>query len=125
MNEREEDSMPEGSAVVRQTVSKAKFKRIDPYGSVAALYESPDRLRVAGAWNFGPGTFDYDLPYDLFLYVIDGSTSVRVDQGTATLSAGEVGYFTAGSKTRWEAAEEIRAVFFCISDDEPIDIYAV
>lgn len=116
----------QSQAVSHMAVGAAEFEPLDPYGSLAVLYESDERLRVAGAWNFSPGTFDYQLPYDLFLYVIKGQTYVRVEDGSrVALIAGDVAYFAAGSNTFWEATEEIHAVFFCISNDKPIDIFAV
>jgi uncharacterized cupin superfamily protein len=112
--------------LAHMSISDASFEPLDPYGSIAVLYQSPERRKVAGAWNFGPGGFDYELPYDLFVYVIEGRTSVDVQgQDRVELASGDIAYFTSGQTTRWEAPEEIRTVFFCVSDQEPIDIYAV
>lgn len=111
------------SRVNKLSISAATMVPLEPYGKIATFFRSADGLRAAGVWTVDEGQqFDYELPYDLFVYVVDGELRVATqDGGTVTLSRGDVAYFVAEQFTKWSGVSASRAVFCCVSEKTKID----
>jgi len=112
-----------GSCVMHVNISAVHLAPVEPYGKIATLFKSADNLRAAGVWTVDSGQrFSYELPYDLFIYVVEGELHVALQDGRRImLTKGDTAYFTEGQATEWTAHADSRAVFCCISETEKID----
>ena len=80
-----------------------EFHQIEPAGP------SPDKLDV-GLWRSNPATYDYLFENDEAFHVVEGAVTVELpDTGeTVELRAGDVAYFSAGTRSIWTITEPFK-----------------
>jgi uncharacterized cupin superfamily protein len=64
----------------------------------------------AGLWRSGPTTEDYLFATDEVFLVLEGSVEIDLpDTGeTILMSAGDIGYFNAGTRSVWRISEPFK-----------------
>ena len=79
--------------------------QIEPTG------DSPVKLNAA-LWRSEPATYDYVFEGDEAFHVIEGAATIELpDTGEAIeVKAGDVGYFSAGTKSVWKITETFKEV---------------
>jgi uncharacterized cupin superfamily protein len=77
--------------------------QIEPTG------DSPVKLNAA-LWRSEPATYDYVFEGDEAFHVIEGAATIELpDTGEAIeVKAGDVGYFSAGTKSVWKITETFK-----------------
>jgi uncharacterized cupin superfamily protein len=91
-------------------------------GEHAILYHSADRTRLAGSFKES-GVMDEVMPFDEFIYVVQGSTTITVgDDEPVTIEAGSCCYLRQGLTVRFEHSDDFQDVVVLISDGQPIDL---
>ncbi|WP_375386119.1 cupin domain-containing protein [uncultured Microbacterium sp.] len=89
-------------------------------GSEAILYKSEDGRRLAGSFRES-GTHTMEMEFDEFVYLVGGTLTLTVDDGTpVTLSTGDCAYLRQGQTVTWEMSDDFHDVTVLVSDD-PID----
>ena len=90
-------------------------------GHQAILYQSEDRLRVAGSFRES-GTHRMVMPFDEFVYVVAGSVTISVEGGTSfQAKTGTAFYVRQGMYVTWEMSDDFHDVTVLVSD-QPIDL---
>jgi uncharacterized cupin superfamily protein len=71
--------------------------------------QPPEELEV-GIWRSDPATYDYPFLVDETFHVIEGTVSIELpDSGdTVELRAGDVAYFSRGTRSIWRVTETFR-----------------
>jgi uncharacterized cupin superfamily protein len=103
--------------VARARLADAEYEDHEEFGgSEWVFYRSPDGTRVAAAFReSGRHTFEY--PFDEFVYVLRGHTTVTVHGGeTFVLSAGDVAYFLEGMTVDFDMSDDFEDITFLVSD---------
>jgi len=64
----------------------------------------------AGLWRSGPSVEDYLFEVDEVFLVLEGSVEINLpDTGeTVSMSAGDIGYFDAGTRSVWRFTEPFK-----------------
>lgn len=89
--------------------------------SQSVLYTAADGTRVAGTFK-EQGRHTMTMPFDEFLYVIAGSSSISVTGGdSVVLRAGDCCYLRQGQEVTFEMSDDFHDVAVLISD-APFDI---
>lgn len=80
-----------------------EFRGLEPKGA------SPNELDVS-VWRSDPATYDYPFESDEAFYVVAGAATVELpDTGeTIELRPGDVGYFTAGTRSVWTITQPFK-----------------
>ena len=90
-------------------------------GFQSILYTSPDRRRLAGSFK-EKGSHTLTMPFDEFIFVIAGTTSIAVTGGDAfTLGPGQCCYLREGQEVSFEMSDDFHDVVV-LSSDTPFDV---
>lgn len=83
----------------------------DPQASGKLIWQSDDGTLANGIWECTPGSFDYTHA-DETAWVLAGSGTITPEGGEPIeITPGDVVFFPAGTKTRWNIAETVRKSF--------------
>ncbi len=89
-------------------------------GHEAVLYQSEDKTRLAGSFKES-GTHTMVMPFDEFIYVVEGSTKIDVQGGESIeMAAGDCCYLRQGLSVTFQHSDDFHDVTVLISDS-PID----
>ena len=88
----------------------------------STFYGDPQRQRLAGISDYGPGTIQISFPtYDEMLFVLDGEATVTPHGGEPfEMEAGDAIYFVKGTVTDWAIRKTVRDLW-CVIADAPLD----
>ena len=80
-----------------------EFRQIEPAG------DGKEKLD-ASIWRSDPATYDYLFEGDEAFHVLEGAATIELpDSGeTVELRAGDVAYFTAGTRSVWTITEPFK-----------------
>ncbi|MBV9830638.1 MAG: DUF861 domain-containing protein [Marmoricola sp.] len=117
--------MPRQGSVPHFKVSDAPLVEFDLgdgiSGQHAILYKSEDGTRLAGSFKES-GVIKEVLPFDEFIYVVQGSTRITVaDEDPIELAEGHCCYLRKGLDVTFQHSDDFQDVVVLVSDD-PIDI---
>lgn len=109
--------MTKPTAVPHFNVHTAVYEPLPEFGgSKAVLYHSADRKRLAGSFRES-GTHRMTMPFDEFIYVVAGKTTLTVDGGTPIeLVQGDTCYLEQGQDVVFEMSDDFHDVTVLISD---------
>ncbi|HEY7003431.1 MAG TPA: cupin domain-containing protein [Gaiellaceae bacterium] len=64
----------------------------------------------AGLWRSGPSTVDYLFEFDEVFLILEGSVEIDLPdtEETIPMSAGDIGYFDAGTRSVWRFTEPFK-----------------
>lgn len=64
----------------------------------------------ASIWRSEPATYDYDFATDEAFHVVEGAVTIGLPETgeTIELKAGDVAYFSAGTRSVWEITEPFK-----------------
>jgi uncharacterized cupin superfamily protein len=83
----------------------------DPRVSSAEIWVSADGAQSRGVWQITPGTVT-DVEADEMFVVLSGRATIEIDGGpTLHVGPGDVGFLTAGARTKWTVHETLRKVY--------------
>jgi uncharacterized cupin superfamily protein len=84
------------------------------------FYRSSDGRRIGAAWR-NPGDHTFTYPFDEFVYVVSGSSKVRVQDGESfDLKAGDVAFFEKGATVEFEMTDDFCDVTCLVSEEEEV-----
>jgi uncharacterized cupin superfamily protein len=80
-----------------------EFHQIEPAGGSAEQLD-------ACLWRSGPGTYDYQFENDEAFHVVEGTATIQLPDTDERidLRAGDIGYFTAGTRSIWTITEPFK-----------------
>ncbi len=106
------------STVPHFNVHTASYEPLPEFGgSQAVLYKSPDGTRLAGSFRES-GRHTMLMPFDEFIYVVTGATTITVDDGEPfTVSAGDCCYLREGTNVVFEMTDDFHDVTVLISNE--------
>lgn len=110
------------TAVPHFNVHTTDFEPLPEFGGgKAILFHSADRKRLAGSFRES-GTHRMTMPFDEFLYVVGGGTTITVDGGEPiSLGVGDACYLKQGQDVLFQMTDDFHDVTVLISDD-PIEV---
>lgn len=83
-------------------IEPAWIKSGEPQAEIATWAHSADERLMAAIWRCTAGVFDWHFGSDEIVHIMEGSVDVTGPDGTtATLNAGDVGFFPAGTVWQW------------------------
>jgi len=79
-------------------------------GEFRQVSTAAENALEAGLWRSDPATVDYVFEVDEAFLVLEGSVEIDLpDSGeTVSLSAGDIGYFDAGTRSVWHISEPFK-----------------
>ena len=90
-------------------------------GFQSILYASPDGRRLAGSFK-EKGSHTIMMPFDEFIFVIAGTTSITVIGGDSlTLGPGQCCYLREGQEVSFEMSDDFHDVVV-LASDTPFDV---
>jgi uncharacterized cupin superfamily protein len=109
------------TTVPRFNVHTASYEPSPEWGGHKRfLYESPDGARKAGSFKES-GHFTEVMPFDEFIFVVAGSTTITIEGGEAfELTAGDCCYLRKGLSVTFDHASDFHdvAVLMSYGDDD-------
>ena len=109
--------------VPRLDTGSAEFTALPGFegGFQSILYTSPDGRRLAGSFK-EKGSHIMTMPFDEFIFVIAGTTSIAVTDGDSfTLGAGQCCYLREGQEVSFEMSDDFHDVVV-LASDTPFDV---
>lgn len=84
-----------------------------PVARAKMLWRSSDGTARTVVWDCTAGRFNWFYEYDETVYIVEGSVSIKDEQGRSRLVvAGEAVYFRCGSRAEWTVERYVRKVAF-------------
>jgi len=79
-------------------------------GEFRQVSTAAENALEAGLWRSDPSTEDYVFEVDEVFLVLEGSVEINLpDTGeTVSMSAGDIGYFDAGTRSVWRFTEPFK-----------------
>ena len=75
--------------------------------------KSADASASTNVWDCTAGTFNWHFGWDETVLILEGSVRVTSPEGATTeLNAGDIGYFPARTKWRWEVERYVKKIAF-------------
>jgi uncharacterized cupin superfamily protein len=82
-----------------------------PRARVSGLVKSPDGRTDVALWDCTAGKFRWEFARDETVYILEGAVHVTCASGAEhLLSAGDVGYFPAGTTSVWTVDAYVKKV---------------
>jgi len=94
----------------------------DPVAKIWISSQTEDLKVTQGVWDCTAGDFTWDYAWDEFVLILEGEATIEEIGGeTVTLRAGDFGYMSIGTKTKWHVPEYIRKTF-TLRTPEPLQL---
>ena len=85
----------------------------NPEARLSEHSKSADDASATAVWDCTAGTFRWYFGWDETVVILEGEVHVTAEDGhTRTLSAGDLGYFRAGTWATWKVDNYVRKVAF-------------
>lgn len=84
-----------------------------PEARLAEHSKSADDASATAVWDCTAGTFRWYFGWDETVVIVEGDVHITAEDGqVSTLSAGDIGYFRAGTWATWKVDRYVRKVAF-------------
>lgn len=91
-----------------------------PKARIKHLTDVPNGVMSPAIWECSAGKFHWHFGSDEIVHVLEGGVIVHDDDGSKrVLSAGDVGYFPAGTHSVWEVETSIRKLAIFADNKAP------
>ena len=94
----------------------------NPEANGSVLWQSECKRFLNGIWECAPGSFTWDYTWNETIYFLEGHVLITDSEGNKTeVSAGDLFFVPAGTKSTWEVTEHVRKAYHIYSET-PVEL---